>query len=201
MRKDIKLDIIQVAKNLFNERGYNDVSTQSIADAMGISKGNLNYHFKRKEDIMEAVVEEMHSHYVKPLPPSSLGELNAIFLRAQTVAKENAFYFWHYTQLAQQSERIRDIQNTVIGNTSTLLSAAFTHLNQEGSLQHEEYPGQYEQIIQAMMLTCIYWTPYSRLENRLETNVDFLACIWGILYPLLTDQGKLQCRTLTHSAP
>ena len=63
MRKNTKLEILRVAKELFNERGYNDVSTQNIADAMGISKGNLNYHFNKKEDIIEAVVEEMHSHY------------------------------------------------------------------------------------------------------------------------------------------
>ena len=45
MRNNTKAEIIEVAKKLFNERGYNDVSTQSISDAMGISKGNLNYHF------------------------------------------------------------------------------------------------------------------------------------------------------------
>lgn len=39
-------------------------------------------------------------------PPATLEEMNALFLRAQKVAKENAFYFWHYTRLAQMSERI-----------------------------------------------------------------------------------------------
>lgn len=190
MRKNIKSEIIQTAKKLFNESGYNDVSTQNIADAMGISKGNLNYHFKRKEDIIEAVVEEMHSHYVKPSPPTTLEELNTLFLRVQAVAKENAFYFWNYTQLAQMSERIREIQRTVIENNYSLFSEALNLLNQAGSLQDEEYPGQYEQIIQIIMLTCTYWTPYSRIEKTVEAKGDFLDCVWGIIYPLLTDKGK-----------
>lgn len=57
---------------------------------MGISKGNL----------IEAVVEEMHSHSVQPSPPATLEEPNTLFLRVQKVAKENAFHFWNYTKLA-----------------------------------------------------------------------------------------------------
>lgn len=106
MRKHIKQEIIQTAKRLFNERGYNQVSTQDIAEALGISKGNLNYHFKRKEDMLDAIVEEMHSHYVVPDPPATLRQLNDLFLDLLRVTKENAFYFWHYTQLSQVSEKV-----------------------------------------------------------------------------------------------
>lgn len=77
---------------------------------------------------MEAVVEEMHSHYVKPEPPSTLEELNKLFLRTREVARENAFYFWHYTQLAQTSEKIKNIQSKVIKNNYVLFSEAFNIL-------------------------------------------------------------------------
>lgn len=199
MRKDIKQEILRVSKKLFNERGYNEVSTQDISNAIGISKGNLNYHFKRKEDIIEAVAEEMHSHYVKPQIPSTLEELNALFLLSQKVAKENAFYFWHYTQLSQMSEKIRKIQNTVIEDNYTLFSEAFVLLNQDGSLQNEEYRGQYKQIIRAIMLTCIYWMPHSKLEGMMEAEDDFFDCVWGILYPLLTDKGKAKYKDLKNA--
>lgn len=192
MRKNIKQEIIQAAKRLFNERGYNQVSTQDIADALGISKGNLNYHFKRKEDMLDAIVEEMHSHYVVPDPPATLRQLNDLFLDLLRVTKENAFYFWHYTQLSQVSEKVRSIQTSVLRQNHILFSQAFQQLNAEGSLQDEAYPGQYEQIIRAVMLTCIYWTPHSRLEESLGTAGNFLPCVWGILYPLLTDRGKSQ---------
>ena len=190
MRKNTKLEIIQAARKLFNEYGYNDVSTQSIADAMGISKGNLNYHFKRKEDIIEAVVEEMHSHYVRPRTPATLEELNDHFTRSQQVARENAFYFWNYTQLGLMSDKIRMIQSTMIVNNNTLFSEAFWHLNKEGSLRDETYPGQYRQIIQALMLTCTYWTPYSKLAKNLDTGDSYQDCVWAVIYPLLTEKGR-----------
>lgn len=199
MRKNIKLEIIQAARKLFNERSYNEVSTQDIANVMGISKGNLNYHFKRKEDIIEAVVEEMHSHYVKPEPPATLEELNEHFLRVQKVAKENGFYFWHYTQLAQTSEKIRSIQSKVIKNNYVLFSEAFKLLNKNGSFRDEQYPGQYIQLIQALMLICTHWTPHSKLVESLETKGDFLDCVWAVIYPLLTETGKIQLKVLKNT--
>lgn len=196
MRKNIKREIIQAEKKQFNERGYNEVSTQDIADAMGISKGNLNCHFKREEDIIEAVVEEMHSPLYKARHPRPAGGTQRAFLRVGKIAKENTFYFWHDTQLSQTSEKIRNIQNTVIQNQYALFSEAFQELNAGGSMQDEEYPGQYGQLVQAMMLTCTYWVPHGRFLERVGAKGTFLDCVWGILYPVLTDQGKLQYRAL-----
>ena len=41
MSKDTKQKILDTARELFNERGYNAVSLKDIADALNISKGNL----------------------------------------------------------------------------------------------------------------------------------------------------------------
>lgn len=194
MRKNVKQDILRTARALFNERGYNGVSTQNIADAMGISKGNLNYHFHRKEDIIEAVVEEMHSHYVKPTPPATLAELNGLLARTQTVVAENAFYFWHYTQLAQLSPRIREIQSEVIDNQHALFVDAFERFRRAGIFGAEEYPGQYRQIIRAVVLTGIYWVPHSRFWEGDPASEDFPSCAWAILYPLLSECGKREYR-------
>lgn len=192
MRKNIKSEIIQTAKKLFNEHGYNGVSTQDISDVMKISKGNLNYHFNKKEDIIEAIVEEMHSHYLKPPVPSTLEELSTFFLNVQNIVKENAFYFWHYTQLGQVSEKIKEIQNTVITDEYALLMESFQLLNKNGSLIDEEYQGQYEQIVKIILLICIYWKPYCMLETHIKTQMNFFDCVWSPIYPLFTEYGKNQ---------
>lgn len=192
MRKNIKSDIIETAKRMFNERGYEQVSTYDISSALGISQGNLNYHFKRKEDILEAVVGEMYSHYVKPETPATLEELNEKFLRFQSFAKENAFYFWHFTQVSQMAEHITKMQTQIINDSYTIFKDAFQLLRENGDLKSETYPGQYEQIIQVLMMTCIYWIPHSQLTQSTGTKQNFLDCIWGIILPLLTESGKIQ---------
>lgn len=51
MKKNTRRQILDTAKRLFNERGYNDVSLKDIADEVGISKGNLTYHFSKKKTL------------------------------------------------------------------------------------------------------------------------------------------------------
>ncbi|MCB0675673.1 MAG: TetR/AcrR family transcriptional regulator [Saprospiraceae bacterium] len=44
--------IVEVAIRLFNAEGINAVGVREIARTLGISPGNLSYHFPRKEDLL-----------------------------------------------------------------------------------------------------------------------------------------------------
>ncbi|MGV6801085.1 MAG: TetR/AcrR family transcriptional regulator [bacterium] len=59
--------ILQTALSLFNEEGEGQVSTVDIASALGISPGNLYYHFKGKEQIINALFAEFETEITQVL--------------------------------------------------------------------------------------------------------------------------------------
>lgn len=61
--KQTKNNIIQKAIDLFNERGTAAVSLSSLAEALGISTGNLQYHYHSKEEIIRAILEVMFNDW------------------------------------------------------------------------------------------------------------------------------------------
>lgn len=48
--------IIEAADQLFYKQGYEHTSFAHIADAVSISRGNFYYHFKTKDEILNAVI-------------------------------------------------------------------------------------------------------------------------------------------------
>ncbi|NIB41109.1 TetR/AcrR family transcriptional regulator [Pseudomaricurvus alkylphenolicus] len=56
--------ILEVALLLFNERGERLVTSVDLANEMNISPGNLYYHFKGKEEIVEELYARFHTSLV-----------------------------------------------------------------------------------------------------------------------------------------
>lgn len=52
-----KLEIIQVATRMFLERGYTNTSAGAVCKELGISTGNLTFHFPTKEHLLAVMVE------------------------------------------------------------------------------------------------------------------------------------------------
>jgi AcrR family transcriptional regulator len=49
--------IVEAADQLFYRQGYEHTSFSDIADAVQISRGNFYYHFKAKDEILDAVID------------------------------------------------------------------------------------------------------------------------------------------------
>jgi AcrR family transcriptional regulator len=49
--------ILEAADRLFYRQGYEHTSFSDIADAVQISRGNFYYHFKSKDEILDAVID------------------------------------------------------------------------------------------------------------------------------------------------
>jgi TetR/AcrR family transcriptional repressor of nem operon len=55
--KTTRDQIVEAADQLFYHQGYENTSFAHIADAVKISRGNFYYHFKSKDEILDAVID------------------------------------------------------------------------------------------------------------------------------------------------
>ena len=60
-----KNEILDVAERLFGTKGFDNTSTNDILNEIGIARGTLYYHFKSKEDILDAMIERMSRQLIK----------------------------------------------------------------------------------------------------------------------------------------
>lgn len=73
-----KEKIIDVAKDLFKEKGYEKTGVRDIAQASGISISNLQYHFPKKVMIMAEVYNVMISEYYEKKIGKTIESMNPV---------------------------------------------------------------------------------------------------------------------------
>ena len=54
--RDTKAEIHRAAVELFSSQGYEKTSLRAIAEAVGITKASLYYHYSSKQDLLRAIV-------------------------------------------------------------------------------------------------------------------------------------------------
>jgi len=127
---DTKERIAQTAIRLFNERGTAAVSTNHIAEAAGISPGNLYYHFRNKEEIIRAIFERMIASWeqVSALPQDHalpLTDLRRILEETFSVLWEYRFFYREFVALMRRDpelgRRYRDVRERAATSISGVL--------------------------------------------------------------------------------
>ena len=53
------MEILDTAEHLFETQGFDNTSTNDILNEIGIARGTLYYHFKSKEEILDAIISRL----------------------------------------------------------------------------------------------------------------------------------------------
>lgn len=65
---DVRAQILGAATRLFAAQGYGATSLAEIAEAVGVRKASLLYHFPSKEALHQRVLDNLLSHWNETLP-------------------------------------------------------------------------------------------------------------------------------------
>lgn len=196
MKPNIKQDIMDTAKRLFSEKGFHDTSMRDIAAVLDISVGNLTYHFKKKEDLIEAILLQDHQHYKKPETLRSLSDLNDLLLKSMSQRISRPYYFRYHKQLAQTCPAVYEMQLSVMNDLSDVLTRSFRGFVSNGLLK-KEFMQEYDCMVGTIMTLMVYGLPDFFQTPGTGEDLSALRCVWSIIIPCLTEQGKKEYRLLS----
>jgi len=105
--------VLESALSLFNDQGTGAVSTNHIAEAAGISPGNLYYHFNNKEEIIRALFERLFAAWDEAfqLPADrapSMTDLEAMIIANYQLIWEYRFAYREQAALLRNNPGLRE---------------------------------------------------------------------------------------------
>ena len=80
MARNTRQRILVAALLLFNDKGVMRTALNEIADEIDISPGNLHYHFRKKADVVNALVAEFEADSRKVLQPPEAASIDDFWL-------------------------------------------------------------------------------------------------------------------------
>ncbi len=192
MNADIKSNILNIAIELFNTNGYGAVTMRDIAGALHISPGNLTYHFKKKDDLIHAIVHRQcqdheNRHYRPAMSFTDLDDLMRVNMQHQ---KKYFFYFNNFTELRRKYPEIAAIQAKFKKQFFALLQTSFENFIEQGLMKPEPFPGVYDDLIYTILSVAFVWTQEtSDRVDFVDSSKDYLSVLWNVLLPSLTEKG------------
>ena len=112
MARQTRQRILDASLAMFNAQGESNVTTNHIADELEISPGNLYYHFRNKDDIIEQLFGRYEERMDEALsaPSGRLPELEDIWLQLHLVFECIWDYRFLYRDLVEIVARNRPLR-------------------------------------------------------------------------------------------
>ena len=181
-----KNEILDVAEQLFAEKGFDNASTNDIINRIGIARGTLYHHFTSKEEILDAIVDRMTrsgiarakaivSDKSAPLQARLTGMILA--LNVSSEAGEEVFEQIHKPQNALLHQKM---QERLLGGVVPVIAGLIEEGNAEGAFD-SKYPTEAAEMI--MIYASVAFDELSDLkpEEMQRKGMAFICHIERIL--------------------
>lgn len=197
--KRTKQRILAAALELFNEQGVADTTLRNIAQRLDISQGNLNYHFRLKEDIVEALyfelVEKMDERMQQVGESTSLlGLLFESYRRIMVGMYAYRFLLRDFYKVMREQETIRRHYRQLQEKRAEEFLAVVSALQQRGILRKEAFPEEYLRFYRRMQILGDNWiNTLETLDPATKPSIDhYAALLFESIFPYLTEAGRAE---------
>ena len=187
-------EILDVAEELFVTKGYDKTSTNDILERIGIARGTLYYHFKSKEDILNAMIERINEALIaKVRVIASDTKISVIDRIVMTIAGLNVesdigkeiIDQVHKPQNALMHQKM---QKNLVEGVAPILTGLLEEGNAQGVF-HVKYPAQTVEMFIIYSVTVFdddYDVQGEGAENRIK------AFLYNLEQLLGAEEGSVQ---------
>jgi len=198
--KNTKEKILETALFLFNTQGLPQVTLRTIAKKMGISQGNLNYHFKKREDIIEALYFNLVHAIDESIGSKREIEsaLQTLFTISETIMQNfyiYRFFLLDFVQIIRKNETIRNHYLQLTKQREQEFTYFFELLEKEGLMRKEVLLNEYKNLYKRFQILSDFWISSAQISNPKEKELkdavsENLDLITQAIFPYLTAMGQ-----------
>lgn len=190
--------ISDAALGVFNRKGTEQVTLRELAKEVGISHGNLCYHFPSTDDIAQ--------HLYFALVAELDGEIQRMQSRSQNPAEiftgswaifnllyKYRFLMLNFVDIMRRLPEVKKHYRQLQERRKAEFKALFKMLVDGGFMQPEIYPGFFDDTIVNMTILGDFWIAHSEIlfkGKESEKLKHYYRITSTILLPLLTEKGQ-----------
>jgi len=195
-KTNTKQRIIDTAIDLFNKNGIQNITSRHIATEMGISYGNLDYHYKNKEALLLAIYkqmrDEMSDSYTSADPTTgSFEQIHRLLLHLESFQYKFRFFNLDVLEISRSYPKI----NRLLKNTFRIRKQQMADMLNQAIADGFFIQKTEENIVQLLLSIRIIITFWLSQEELLsdgkakKENSSMSAHIWQLLMPYMTEKG------------
>ncbi|MGA9335449.1 MAG: TetR/AcrR family transcriptional regulator [Rudaea sp.] len=207
MSKRTKERILETSLAMFNAQGERNVTTNHIADELGISPGNLYYHFRNKDHIVEHIFAAYEARMDDALltPDGRLPNLEDVWLQLHLVFECMWTYRFLYRDLVDIVSRNRKLRmrfSRILNRASDSTEQVLSGLAQAEILRAT--PDEIRATSENVLLIATFWLNYNtvRVVRSEVGQGDLTHGIYQVMLliaPFLRDAERLHLNTLAQA--
>jgi AcrR family transcriptional regulator len=184
--------ILRAALDLFNEKGTAAVSANRIAERCGVSKGNLDYHYHNKREIVHAifqmVIREMDSGWYRDHLAPTLEHMAAMFVRQLRLIVKYRFFYRELADLLRQDPSLRTCFARNRERRFRELERFMRALSEQGLMNLPADARRLRSLVNVTWIVSEHWLNYEDYHDRpvtVEAILDGYQEILEVLRPYL----------------
>jgi len=202
--ENTKQKILNTSRRLFNDLGYGQVTIRMIAQELSMSSGNLNYHFRKREDILEALYAEMVAIFDARVQavgdhPISLVYIDTGIRVSMDRMIEYRFFWMDLHYLLKANKKIRTHFERVKKERINGYTFVFQSLIRDKVLTPPSFPQEHELLIKRMIdysNTWLYASSLYEIGKKQNIIEEASFSLMSMLYPYLTVAGQETFRAI-----